>query len=497
MALIRTAQFGHGTMDMEFLGLSMEKSPQILQELVMSRWAYLPLQSLFTGVYNESPTEEMLPSNMVRWKVMGLPQKPIYIISATGPFRVGSDNNEIVVSDGQLYAGAKVRLEDGKTLLYVKGVRTATSTGCALQVEVVGNNEADVVDPLLLANGRALNYITANYGEGSETGHPISWGTSDHYVGALTTHRHKFQITGDALTEAITMEMVKTDGQGNKRTFRGFLPNVLMDNGSTLLDFHMEAVERDLVWGKANFNPQTGAIFNTDERGKPVLMGDGLVRQLDSAYTVMYHPTDSITSIRAALERALLFLASHQGQDLIEMVAIGGHGAKYLFNLCMQDYLIVNGQRVMINVERQPTTVGGLDVTTYTTPFGSIKFVLSTAFNSPMVKTTDVTINGMKMPAESYDMHMFPIKQMSNGKNNIRIFAKAKQAGGKLVNRSLVFGHVQGMTGWGISDKQKGQLAQYAAMVSTGRDSEQFEVLSQKGIIVTNPSECARLMVMR
>jgi hypothetical protein len=53
------------------------------------------------------------------------------------------------------------------------------------------------------------------------------------------------------------------------------------------------------------------------------------------------------------------------------------------------------------------------------------------------------------------------------------------------------------MSGWNLSDKQRAELSQYAQMVSTGRDSEQFEVLSQKGLIVSNPSECVRMLVMR
>ena len=496
MAIIRTAQFGQGTMDMEFLGLSMERQPQILPELIVSRWAHLPLQSLLSGVYGDSPSEEMLPSNMVRWKVMGIPQKPVYVISATGPFRVGSDSPSfITVSDSLLQPGAKVRLEDGQTLLYIKGNRSASGSGVTHEVEVVGNNVNDGVDMTYLEKGRALNYVTANYEEGSETGHPIQWGTGDHYVQALTIHRHKYAITGDALTEALTMEMIKTAPNGDKKIFKGYLPNVMMDSGQTLLDFHMDAIEKDLVYGRANFDPSTGQIFNHAANGRPVLMGDGLKAQLESAYTVVYSPNDAIGSIRAGLERMLAFLSYNTGQDLIDLICIGGTGARMIWNLAMRDFLIANGQHTVLNADKSPVTIAGLDVDTFKTSFGSIKFVTSQAFNNPLVRTREVTVNGLKLPAESFDMYAFPVKKMSNGKNNIRTFAKAKQAGGKMVNRSLVFGHIPGMSG--LSTKQQGELAQYGATVSTGRDAEQFEVLSQKGLIVSNPAECARMLVAR
>jgi hypothetical protein len=380
MAIIRTAQFGHGTMDMEFLGLSMERQPQILQELILSRWAHLPLTSLFSGIYGESPAEELLPSNMVRWKVLGIPFKPVYIISTTGTPRVGQEF-EITASDSSLYTGAKVRLEDGKTLVYIKGQKTANAHSCTYIAQPVGNNEDDVIDSTLLEKGKALNYVAANYEEGSETGHPITWGTGDHYVNALTTIRHKFQITGDAMTEALCMEMRKPDKSqpGGEKVFRGYLPNVITDSGQSLLDFHAEAVERDLTFGKSNFDVSTGAVFNTTTSGKPVLMGDGLLRQFDSSYTVLYYPTDQISAVRGAIDRALAYLAYNTGQDTIDFYFIGGAGAKYIWNLAMLDFLDKSGQRVILNVDKSPVTVAGLDVETYKTSFGSIKLIMSKA----------------------------------------------------------------------------------------------------------------------
>jgi len=494
MARIRTAQFGSGTMNMEFLGLALQRNPQMLQELIVSKFGYLPMTSLLSGIYGDSPAEELIASNMLRWQVGGIPQKPFYVLSTSGDFRVGSKNAEITVTDSQLWAGATLRLEDGQTLLYVTDRKAGNGNSFAHSVQVVGNNELDSVDMTLLERGRALNYVTAHYEEGSATGHPIHWGTSDHYMGALNIQRHKFEITGDAITEAIIMEVQNPKGE----MYQGWFPNI-KTGGKSLIDYHMLAGERDLVWGKANFNFETGQIFNTTAGGKSVLMSDGLVRQMDQSPVWNYFPTDSASSIRQMLQRILVHMSYNQGQDTIEYIVTGGSGAKAVFIEAMRDYIVSGGGRINMTPEKATVKVANLDVTEFTTGFGSIKFVLSQAFNNPMQKTTEVTILGNKLPAESFDMYFFPVKRESNGKNNIRTFAKAKSVNGQMVNRSLVVGHIQGMTGFGLptSDRNRAETAIYSNLIATGQDSEQFEVLSQKGLILTNPSECARLQVFR
>lgn len=500
---VTTQQFGSGTIDTQFLGLSLQKAPQLLQEVFVERWADIaPLQSLFSGIFPESPTEEVLPSSLIRWMMQGLPLRHTYICASRGTFRTGSKDCELDVSDGWMQPGATVRLEDGSLLQITTAKSLAAGKGATYGVQVVSNNPDTVIDSLWLEKGKALNFEYSVHPEASETGHPIQYGTGNQYMNALTTVRTKASITGDAMAEALVLDTMLKDQKSGEvmGRYRGFLPNVISNMGRNMLSEHIARVERMLVRGVANFNPQTGFIYNTTAEGQDVLQGDGLLSQFNSAFDGHYYPTDNLTSILSTINRALAYIAYHSRQDKLDWIVMGGAGSKIVWNYVMQDYLNKSNMRVIINADKLPTTIQQLDIQQYDTPHGTVKFVPTQVFNDPEVKTREIVFQGYKYPAESFDFYFMPVQRLASGKTNIRIYAKGKSANGQTINRSLVFAHIAGMTGMlagKISSNQKAQMETAAYMAATGRDAEQYEVLSQKGLIITNPTECAVVRCMR
>lgn len=503
MGKISKAQMGSGTVDLPFLGLALARSPQMLQEFIVSRFADYPLTTLFQGIYPESQAEETLPSNQIKWNVYNLPEKPTYIVSVTGNAVVGSDI-EITVTDGWLRAGAKLRAEDGETQVHFSTNGTpAGGEYTKYTARVVGNVEGEPAPSWVFEKGKALNYMTANYEEGSEMGHPMYYGTGDEYRNNMTLHRHDADITGDAITEATIFDTMRTTSDGREKKYRGWLPDFMMSPTTSLLDFHQQACEEDHIYGRSNVDLLTGKVFNVNatNSSKPVLMGDGLIPQLDGAYTQTFDPNDPIAAIRAKARNILTYLSAHWNlQDFLEMVVMGGMGAQAVMNDIMADEMKFQNQQVWMTPDKEGKVIAGLRYAEWITTFGKIKFMPNRTMGNIRKKERMIIYNGVSFPASSFDMYFMPIGLLSNGKTNIRFFAKGKNVGGQMINRTLVFSHIQGVTGYLANRLSKAQaegLSEYANLVSTGRDAEKFHLLSQKMIIVSNPTEFARLLVYR
>jgi len=511
MGIIKKQQLGSGTIDLPFLGSALATSPQMLQEFIVSKFGdQYPLTTLLQGIYPESQNEELIAGNQLKWQVYSQVQRPIYFRSVSGSTAVGG-TYDIVVNDGWVRSGAVLKLEDGVTLirLSTNGTPVAGAGEQAVRytAETVGTVSGYQPAAYLFEPGRALNYVTAIYEEGSHEGHPMFYGTGDQYFQTMSLHRHKADMTGDALTTALiyeTMREVK-DGNGNKtgqkKMYRGWLPDFMANPTTSLLDFHQRACERYHIVGQANYDYSTGQIFNHNHTnaGKDVMMGDGFKQQLAGAYTKCYSVRDNISDIRRKFENMLTYLSAHwHSPDFLEMVAIGGRGAQLVMKDVMRDVRIAEGQQIWMTPDKEGKVVSGINSTEWITSFGRLKFMLSPQMGDSNERVTNLIYNGVSLPAESFDMYIMPISLLSNGKTNIRFFAKGKNTMGQQVNRSLVFGHIQGMTGVLANHLSKAAgdlLSGYANLVATGRDAEQFEVLSQKMLIITNPTEFARLLV--
>ncbi|RYC69639.1 hypothetical protein [Spirosoma sordidisoli] len=508
MAKIIKQQFGAGTLDLPFLGLALARQPQMLQEFIVSRFASnnLALTTLFQGIYPESQGEEVLGSNQVSWEVYNLPEKPIYIDGIVGTPKVGNDI-EVDLTEGWLRAGAKLRLEDGRTLLHLQTNGSPRANGIVrYRGRIVGNNTEHEAPSWLFERNRAANYQTANYEEGSHMGHPMYYGTGDKYKQAMSTHRHDADLTGDALSEVTIFETTREipNSGGRTKTYRGWLPEFLRSPTTSLLDFHQRHCELDHIYGQSNINFETGEIFNINETNgsKKVMMGDGLIAQLDGAYTKCYDPKDSLSSIRNKVKNIITYMSAHwNNQDFLEMVVMGGIGADAVFQDVMAELQASSGVQVWRTPDSEGKVVVGLRFSEWIIGgMGKIKFVRNNSMGDITAKSRMINYNGVALNAESFDMYFMPIGMMSNGKTNIRFFSKGKTVNGQQINRSLVFSHIQGVTGYlsnNLSKASADGLSEYANLVGTSRDAEQFHLLSQKMLIVTNPTEFARLLVYR
>ncbi len=499
---IRTAQIGAGTVDMQFLGLAMVKQPQILPEFISAYAQNMPVTMLFSAIQPESTKEETLSSNQIKWQVQGAPNKIARIVRYSGTPAVGN-RFQIVVNDGWFRHGAKMTLNNDRDQLYIDSDGDAVEGGIQYNAQVIGNVKGTMLDESLLAKNMPLNYDTASYEEGSNTGHPMPFGTGDWYQNAMSIERHKFSLTGDAITEALVFDVYRQDMKtGGTVVQSTWLPNILTKTGDSLLKFHMRARELNYHNSRSSYNPQTGEVMvKAGHNGnEDVLMGDGLLPQLEDAYTLFYDPLlDSPQYIRWCIRSLINYMSFHYDQDFIDLYVLGGRGARAVFSDAMADELnAATGNVTFRTPDSDGKMVAGLLFDSFRCDFGTAKFVLDNAFDDPSRETQKMTYNNLTLGVSSFGMYFLPVKQMPSGQNNIRMFSKGKTAWGQDINRNIVFGHIQGMSGYlgnkGMNGKQLGELSQYAQLVSTGRDAEQMEILSETMLIVTDPSRFARLL---
>ncbi|RYG98551.1 MAG: hypothetical protein EON58_06795 [Alphaproteobacteria bacterium] len=500
MGIVRKAIHSGGTITVDSLIEASQFKPKVLQEFFASPWVFnrSPLTAFLSGLTGVSLKEDTTDSRIIKWMTYGMTEKPIYIMAARGTFRVGSDN-EIDVADGLIFPGAVLRMEDRHYQLLVKRVLNSKIASSTLLVQVIGNNPNTVVDSRYYERGRSLKMQSAVYGEGSQKGHPGRWSTGDERVNGSTIVRTDKQITGSAQVQGLYLDIAVP---GHTDSYTTYLPDVIQDNQSTL-GLHLERCEEQGLYGINNVNYGSGTgggqVYNTDDSGRVVQMGDGLLEQWEQGYTLGYRLTDSPDQIRNKLASMVRMLRMIQDADTIDLNVCGGEGAQYVFSTVMADWLDKNSVQYMVDGNGDRAPVAGLTdiVSTFVTPWGKINFIYCKAFNDRSESGQMLSYNGQVMSADSFDFRFFVRKLGADGRMNIRKYNLEGTSNGRTINRGLVSGFLPGMTGLTTSSNTAAQLDLAKSVVSSFQDSDYFGFLSEFVYIVAVPAECGSLLVER
>jgi hypothetical protein len=502
-ATIKTKKIGSGEIDMEVLNLSMAKNPQILKDLYVNLFARKAPFSTFVSNLGVSDNEEVLPSNMIRWAVWGHPDVPTYVLSVSTTTPTVGVPFEITLSNGFFRANAVLRTQVTNHNIFIKSNGVPSAGGTRYTAEYIGTAGQQMPVGVLVPNSQ-VSYLTAAYGEASETGHPLPFVTGpDYYTNVMTLTRHKEGITGSAMTEAIIYEDTKFDPLTNEnKLFRGMLP-VIMKDGRNLIEEHIYKKEMNYIYGVSNFDPATGKVFTIDADGKPVPMGDGFIRQFEQGRTVHFDPKMGIPQIAQLIKNMRQFVTYNMGAESMDLYVMGGNLAKLIY----QDVLTYEHNKTGVTIQKvlgkdAKDLMAGIEYTGLQDMLGSLKFIYNPVFDDKTNPSLRVAYAGQSFSAESGDMYFFFVKKTQDGKTNIRTFSKGKNFRGHQVDRRLVYGYIPGMTGWAkknIGSRAAASMEQYSdyMQIATGRDAEQFEVLSETMLILANPSEFGLLKVNR
>lgn len=508
MARIQQASFSAGTIDSELLSQAMLIEPQIYRDIVLERYApTTPLMAMAELFGSQMSSESTYDTELYTWGILGPPRLSSQIISTTGTPKMNNTWEMELTKDAWYQKGAVLKLEDDHNSILLASDAIETSKGFSYKVQVKGQNPEFILPSELIATGKYVTFETTNYWEGSDRGHPIPFVTPNKLVNAGSITRTDHDITGTALTTGILYENVKVTDNG-KAKYRGFLPMGVTGDGKLHLDFHMMQTEAGLMSNAANFDPTTGKIYNSVD-GKKTLSGDGFERQMEGGHTIWYHPNDRPAEVTAKLERFVTHRAMSDTLDTMDQLVMGGSGLQSVLHHTYRDFLVKTGEQVHINVGPDKKVKVGLRMDTFVTPKGEIKFVYNGYFDrgsggdgigsgSGGRKVKQITYRGIAYPISSFRGYFMPIRQLTNAKGeaipSIQVMSRFKNG----ISRNLVPGTIPGMSGLVQkmgrgTEKFRASYDNYTK-VATGRDGETFMFLSEKMIIVHNPTEFARLM---
>jgi hypothetical protein len=465
---------------------------------VLERYAastpLLTMGELFGSQLSEETTYDQ---DLYTWGILGPPKFSARIMGTSGTAKVGNTWKITLSKDAWYEKGAVVKLEDDWNAILLTSDGVETSLGFEYSAQVKGSDPAFILPGELIAEGKYVTFDTTNYWEGSERGHQIPYVTPNKLVNAGSITRTDEDYTGTALTTGLLYEDVQISKKsGEQERYRGFLPMAMKD-GKLMLDFHTMQTETGLISGISNFDPTTGKVYNTID-GKKTLSGDGFERQLEGSHTIWFHPNDR--------EAEVTHRAVSDTVDTMDQLVMGGSGLQRVLHYTFRDYLVKGNEQVFINVGDNKKVKVGLKMDTFVTPKGELKFVYNPYFDRGSGadgkgdgrKMKEITYRGVSHPVSAYRGYFMPIRQLTNAKGqpipSIQVMSRMK--GG--IHRGLVPGMIPGMSGLvqkmgGSQSKFKASFDNYTK-VATGRDGETFMFLSEKMIIVHNPTEFARLM---
>ena len=493
-----------------------------MQSYIVYQRNYTGLLALLIGqemLGAEAATNEYISDTKIKWAVQEEQVLSFNISSNyTGTIAVGNVV-QFAVTPGVLEEGAIVQLEDtASTMLYVKRVVGELGSGKIYDFVVQGDAYGGVADASYFAVNRSVSLSGSAHPEGSHKGQDLIYqDKKTFYYNVMQTHRTQSSITGDALTQWVGYNMQFAPRPGQKtEVYRGYLPDVLMNNGQTLMQYHLSGWEDILLDGVGNFNVESGEIGMTDSSNKSVPTMSGLRQQLNKfAARDFYDVNSPVATLVKIINNAVSHISYLRNSDDTRFIILTGRGGLVVCRKAFQS-LFQSQVQLIQDVSKSnadfvvPNTAR---INRYQTMFGMVEVHELDTLNKRGMKKEQLTIDGSVYPKSSFEMYMFPLYTYmdSQGKkvSNIGISYKGKGD----VRRSLVAGIIPGMTGSnGIKknifpnmtaeaqrmtmDPRAGGLlgGDFNNTFVTGTDVDTMHCLTEGTLAVRTPKECFVLL---
>jgi hypothetical protein len=448
--------YGKDTIESNSLVENLLKYPEIAKTMIRQ----YPQYSLtyFVDGTGRFAKEDLVGENAFRWPILGRTNRPS---TCTGVFAgngVGNTQFSVEFEENYLNPNDVIRFKD-KSQAIVIGEPTATAGGYTFQMKLQTNDATAFVDPLAVAAGITVGKVGTAFTEHSERGYE-NHVYPDWYINHLGICRKAKTISGSALTD---VTWVENNGQ---RLWFFTDQQIMMD------DFHYE-LELDSWYATstmdANGNP---VVF--DNNGKPLVKGDGVLRQIDAANVDTYN--GALTEKR--LTDFLAQLSLNTGQKNSHWMVYTGTAGKVAFHEAMKDLVYPSGNLVYDAYVGAETEIG-VNFTSYNALGHRLTLVHNPLFDDPNLHGNDID-PATGYPKESFRM-VFLNMGTTNGVSNIE--RKVKGAGG--INRSMIVKYIPGMVD---------PFDQKSMKAANSRDGFGCEVLSESCIVVRNPLSCGQLL---
>ena len=447
--------YGKETVQSNALVTNLLKYPEIAKTLIRQ----YPQYSLnyFVDGTSRFAKEELIGDNAFKWAVLGRTNRPSTLTGTSAGNGVANGTFTFEVEENYINPNDIVRFQDGTQAIII-GEPTASAGGFTFSAKLQTSDATATIAAANFTAGKTVNTAGSAFTEGSERGYENSV-YPDWYVNYLSISRKAKSITGSALTDITWIE-----NNGERLWF--FTEQKIMEE-----DFLYEREIND--WYAQSTMDVNGNAKVFDSNGKPIVSGDGILRQIDAANVDTYNGTLTEERITDFLAQ----LSLNTGETNSHWIVYTGTAGKVAFHKAMKDLVYPSGN-LIYDARVGAETEIGVNFTTYNALGSRLTLAHCPIFDDPNLHT-DID------PASGYLKESFRMVFLNFGQTDgvANIERKVKGAGG--INRSMIIKYLPGM----VDPFNQAQM-----MAVSSRDSFSMEILSESGMVVRNPLSCGQLI---
>tara|TARA_R110001632_G_scaffold53256_2_gene131393 strand:- start:982 stop:2352 length:1371 start_codon:yes stop_codon:yes gene_type:complete len=447
--------YGKDTVQSNALVTNLLKYPEIATTLIRQ----YPQYSLnyFVDGTSRFAKEEVIGDNSFKWAVLGRTNRPSTLTGVSTGNGVANGTFTFETEENFLNPNDIVRFQDGTSAILI-GEPTISGAGYTFSAKLQTNDATKTIAAANFIAGKTVNAAGSAFTEGSERGYENSV-YPDWYINYTKISRKAKSITGSALTDITWIE-----NNGERLWF--FTEQKIMEE-----DFLYEREVSD--WYSQSTMDVNGVAKVFDSNGKPIVSGDGILKQIDSANVDTY--SGVLTEER--ITDFLAQLSLNTGEMNSHWIVYTGTAGKVAFHKAMKDLVYPSGNLVYDAKVGAETEIG-VNFTTYNALGSRLTLAHCPIFDDPNLHTDIDPASGYLK--ESFRMVFLNFGQ-TDGVSNIE--RKVKGAGG--INRSMIIKYMPGM----VDPFNQSQM-----MAVSSRDSFSMEILSESGMVVRNPLSCGQLI---
>jgi hypothetical protein len=446
-----------------------------------------PVLSYIMGRFNQGSVIDYITNGMgnvmtienrqYEWRVMIESERAVTIrdakidgttIAATDAPGLNGAPITLWLSDKWFGPGAIIEFDDKEYQVRIVSEPYQDGNEWVYTVVMADGQAASFVPPTELAAGKQVSRVGSAYEEGSDEADIVNYQTPFMLRNHLTTMRLTYDITGDAYSSVMVIEMREP---GTKKTTKYWAP---YQEWVALRQWY-ERVDYMTMYSKYNANAD-GTVSLIGTNGRPVYIGAGLLQQIAPAnmksYTTLTldlldtYLSDLSFNIRGFGERKFIALAGEMAMREFDRV-LRDKASGYTL---MDHSYFVTGSGQELTLGGQFTTYKGLNGIELTLKHLSL-------LDDPIRNRKLHPITGK--PLESYKMIFLNIG-MKDGESNIRKVVRK--------DREMVMWHTAGAVAPG-----QGHAKNITTLRSNTKDSYQVNFLSEQGVMLDDPTSCGML----
>ena len=448
--------YGKETIESNALVTNLLKYPEIAKTIIRQYPQYS--LNFFVDGTGRFAKEEMIGENAFRWPILGRLNRPSTCTGTNTGDGLGLTQFSVEFEENYFNPYDVVRFANGAQAI-VMGEPTQTAGGYTFSFKLQSTDLNLSVSAASLTAGTTANTVGSAFPEGSDRGYE-NHVYPDWYINYIGISRKSKSITGSALTDITWVE-----NAGQRLWF--FTDEQLMRE-----EFLYQKELDD--WYSVSTMDANGNSTVLDGQGRPIVKGDGILRQIDAANVDTYNGT--LTEKR--LTDFLAQLALNTGNKNSRWMVFTGTAGKVAFHEAMKDLVYPSGNLIYDAQTGQEMDIG-VNFTSYNALGHTLTLVHNPLFDDPNLHGNNIDpVSGY--PVESFRM-VFLDMGTTNGVSNIE--RKVKGAGG--IDRGMIVKYIPGMVD---------PFDQKSMKAANSRDAFTCEILCESGIIVRNPLSCGQLV---